>query len=175
MLPVTTRPPRRPGGFGSPFSRPREIDLDRHHHHHRPRLVDDRKRDHRHDHGHDHDHDRRRGLFVLDKGCWIVKCGPGNSCLMTYQLLDEDEECDRDHDRDRDRDEDHELNPWNRRDIAGYPPPDWSRPPRPPRPSNVVRQEELIRSNTTGVAFADGQNVTIEGCGTAVIIQVFSV
>jgi hypothetical protein len=30
MLPVTTRPPRRPGGFGSPYGKPTEIDLAKH-------------------------------------------------------------------------------------------------------------------------------------------------
>jgi hypothetical protein len=47
MLPVTTRPPRRPGGFGSPYGKHTEIDLAKH-----------------------------DGFqYVLPKGCWMVKCG----------------------------------------------------------------------------------------------------
>lgn len=147
MLPVTTKPPRRPGAWGSPFGRPRQIDLSRHDDpHQRP--------------GHH--------LFVLAKGAWIVKCGMTNTCKLTYKILDDDDLGHLDGD-------DHPLEPWNQKPIWGHPPPEWGRPPFPPKPSNDVMQETLVESNKTGSVFADGQNVTIEGSGKATIIQVFSV
>ena len=133
MLPVTTRPPRRPGAWGSPFGRPREIDLSEHDDpHHRP--------------GHH--------LYVLPKSCWIVACGSGNSCKLTYGIDDDDHGPD---------------DPWRNGRV-----PEWGHLPYPPKPSNRVLQLDLIKTNSTGVTFADGQNVTIEGSGKATIIQVFS-
>lgn len=150
MLPVTTRPPRRPGGFGSPYGRPTEIELADHHH---P------------EHGHPPGH----GQFVVPKGVWIIKCGPLNAAWLTYKILVDDDG----HVLDGD---DSPFNPWNiPRSRAGYPPPDWSRNQPPPPPSNSVRREELIKPGTTGTIFADGQNVTVDGSGTATVIQVLGV
>jgi hypothetical protein len=149
MLPVTTRPPRRPGGFGSPYGKPTEVALSKH-----P--------------PHEGLHPPGHGQFVLDKGTWIVKCGPLNACWLTYKILIDENG----HELDE---EDSPFNPWNiPRSRAGYPPPDWSKNQSPPNVTNSIRREELVRPGQTGTIPADGQNVTVDGIGTFTMIQVFS-
>ena len=67
MLPVTTRPPKRPGSWGSPFGRPEEIDLSNH--------PDERPRAR-----------AGNGIYVLPKSAWYVECGPGNRTQLYYSL-----------------------------------------------------------------------------------------
>lgn len=150
MLPVTTRPPRRPGGFGSPYGKPTEIALSKHH---RP------------EHGHPPGH----GQFVVPKGFWIIKCGPTNATWLTYKILVDEGGKILDG-------EDSPFNPWNvPPSRAGYPPPDWSKDQLPPAATNSIKREELIRPGMTGTIPADGQNVTIDGTGEATVIQVLGV
>lgn len=152
MLPVITRPPRRPGSWGSPFGRPTEIDLS---HHPDPRAR------------------AGEGIFVLMQGGWYIQCGPGNNVKLTYKLLD-DEHGHLDG-------EGHPWEPWKSPGtgvLGSRPPmhpPNWSEPPYPPRPGdNDIRQMELIANGKAGGVWCDGQNVTLEGSGTATIIQIFS-
>jgi hypothetical protein len=159
MLPVQTRPPRRPGGFGSPFGKPTEIALSKHPPH--DPYPDPRGTPRNYPPGH--------GQYILPKGTWIVKCGPLNATWITYKILvDEDGHL---HDG-----EDSPLNPWNVPPArAGYPPPNWTKNQAPPAVTNSVRRDELVKPGTTGTVPADGQNVTVEGSGTFTLIQVLGV
>jgi hypothetical protein len=158
MLPVTTRPPRRPGGFGSPFGKPTEIALSKHPPH--EPHPDPHKASRVFPPGH--------GQYVVPKGTWIIKCGPTNATWLTYKILVDEDGKQLDG-------EDSPFNPWNvPRSRAGYPPPDWSRNQPPPNATNSIKREELIKPGTTGTVPADGQNVTIEGTGMVTVIQVFS-
>lgn len=143
MLPVTTRPPKRPGSWGSPFGPPTEIDLS---HHPDPRAR------------------AGEGIYVLPKSGWYIQCGTGNRVQLIY-TLDEDEHGEH-------------PEPWKipGSGVLAMRPPEWGHLPYPPRPGdNSVKSMELIAPGKAGSVFADGQNVTIEGSGTATIIQVFSV
>lgn len=146
MLPVITRPPKRPGAWGSPFGKPMEIDLS---HHPDPRCRP---------------HERSgEGLYVLPNSGWYVQCGSGNRVHLVY-ILEE---------REVHHPEPWQAALAMFRDFR---PPNWAHLPRPPRPDeDDVRSMELIAPGKAGSVFADGQNVVIEGRGKAIIIQVFSV
>jgi hypothetical protein len=186
MLPVTTRPPNRPGAWGSPYGPPTEIDLSRHMYpppHPEPHASPAAKAKSKwqrtgdwpcpgnNGNGNGPPPPGGPGRFVLPKGCWTVICGPSNQVNLTYMIL---------LDSDRQPQDDVDMGPWDpwRRNVNPRqipPPPDWKHDPLPPPASNRVMVTVLIKPNTTGVCLADGQNVTIDGDGKVTIIQVFSV
>jgi hypothetical protein len=94
------------------------------------------------------------GFFMPPKGCWIIQCGPGNSVVLFYRIPHDDDD--------------------------GWAPQWGTLPPIPPPPGPPGNEpppwqsETLVDSGKTGTVFADGQNLVIEGFGTATIIQVFS-
>ena len=146
MLPVTQWPPGRPGSWGSPFSKPHQVDL-------------------RH---------WREG-FKLPKGVWMVKTGP-NKVELIIEDEDEDREHEhaaegagithgppmlRRRRFAKPEPEDEEPEAMHHK------------PPRPGDNSRVTF--ELIGEHTAGNVFADGWNVRITGSGEATIIRVYSV
>jgi hypothetical protein len=165
MLPVTAWPPVRPGYWTSPFGEPVEVDPSRHRH-----------------------------GFPLPKGLWWVRTG-ANQVQWLIRAKDPMEPYWRTpgvgivHGMGRppriptwpDQNWPSQGWPW----AGGHRPvrPPQGPPPRPPcapcpgpwpPPPGTVRSEVLVRPNSSGYVFSDGQNIRLFGAGRALVIKVFS-
>lgn len=167
MLPVTPLWQRGPGYWGSPFARPRRIELRRH----------------------------PRG-YRIPKGIWLVKCGANRVEMMWREndgFCDEPRRFPGTgmigprfppprpprppppHCRPpRPPKPTWPPTPPPRPGVADpLAPPNWE-PPWPRPGDNRVHREELIRQFSTGVVYADGFSVVLCGTGEAIAIRIFS-
>ena len=171
LLPVTAHPPLCPGSWGSPYSRPRLIEL-RHH---------------------------PRG-YVLHKGIWMVRCGANRVELAIYECFEEEQRrppgtgmlphspppkpplrpprtngmpaatpAARPQLRPYFEDDAHTPEARAQWQQSQCPP---SPPPCPPI-SNHIQWIVLVREGQVGTVFADGWNMQIRGAGDALIIRVY--
>lgn len=136
----------RVGAWGSPFGKPREVNLQRH-----------------------------CGRYVLPKGAWLVHTGPNRVSMAIVDARHDPFEnmtqapgtgirpghC-------------HRPDPMPYPLQPPQWPP--LRRPRPQiMPPRCARFLTLVHENAVGTVFADGQNVALTGSGCALVIQVFSV